>query len=311
MSGDGQVGRGGRQDGRRFRADDARVAGLDGVALAVRGWPRPDPAPASAPDLLLIHGLASSSHIWDLVAPILARRHRVFAYDQRGHGESSKPASGYGFDRTAPEALAVARALRLQRPVLVGHSFGAHVALEAAVRSRRSVSGIVLVDGGFRAPGEGMDWPTVRGMLAPPDIDGLPFEEFLAGFRRIMAPLPVTSEMDQMALSLVRVGRDGRIRRRLSVPNHLKILRAMWGQRPRDLLRSIRVPALVLAARERPIPPEREPWERARRESAAEIRRIGTPVEFEWIDGIHDVPLQRPAAVAGRIERFAARAVGR
>jgi pimeloyl-ACP methyl ester carboxylesterase len=289
-----------------------RVAGVDGVRLAVRSW-RPagaDPAPAR-PDLLLIHGLASSSHIWDLVAPILARRHRVFAYDQRGHGESSKPSAGYGFDHTAADALAVVEALRLRKPLLAGHSFGAHVALEAAVRSPRSVSGIVLVDGGFRAPGEGMDWPTVRRMLAPPDIDGLPKEGFLAGFRRIMAPLPVTPEMDQMALSLVRVGRDGRIRRRLSVPNHLKILRAMWRQRPRDLLRAVRVPTLVLAARERPTPPERQPWERARREAVAEVRRIGPPVEFEWIDGIHDVPLQRPAAVAGRIERFGARSIER
>jgi pimeloyl-ACP methyl ester carboxylesterase len=293
--------------------EDQRVEGLDGVKLAVRRWPAADRSrrASSRPDLLLIHGLASSSHIWDLVAPILARRNRVFAYDQRGHGESSKPGARYGFDHTAGDALAVTKALRLGSPILVGHSFGAHVAMEVAVRSPRSVSGIVLVDGGLRAPGEGMDWPTVRQMLAPPDIDGLPVDEFIAGFHRIMAPLPVTPEMDRMALSLVRIGRDGRIRRRLSVPNHLKILRAMWLQRPRDLLRSIRVPALVLAARERPIPPEREPWERSRREAAAEVRRIGPPVEFEWIDGIHDVPLQRPAAVAGRIAQFADRTVPR
>jgi pimeloyl-ACP methyl ester carboxylesterase len=148
-------------------------------------------------------------------------------------------------------------------------------------------------------------------MLAPPDIDGLPVAEFLAGFRRAMASLPATPDMDQMALSLVRVGPDGRVRRRLSVPNHLRILHAMWLQRPRDLLRTVRVATLVLAARERPIPPGRESWERARREAAVEIRRIGPPVEFEWIDGIHDVPLQRPAAVARRIERFVARAVAR
>jgi pimeloyl-ACP methyl ester carboxylesterase len=295
MSGNGQV---------------ERVAGVDGVSLAVRPW-LPAGAAPTRPDLLLIHGLASSRHIWDLVAPILARRRRVFAYDQRGHGESSKPSAGYGFDHTAADALAVVKALGLRKPVIAGHSFGAHVALEAAVRSPRSVSGVVMVDGGFRAPGEGLDWPTVRTMLAPPDIDGLPVDEFLAGFRRIMAPLPLTPEMDDMALSLVRVGRYGRIRRRLSVPNHLRILRAMWRQHPRDLLRSVRVPTLVLAARERPIPPEQEAWELARREAAAEVRRIGPPVQFEWIDGIHDVPLQRPAAVAGRIERFAARAIGR
>jgi pimeloyl-ACP methyl ester carboxylesterase len=282
-----------------------RVAGLDGVRLAVRRWPEPDAS--AAPGMVLIHGLSSTSHIWDLVAPRIARRHRVAAYDQRGHGESSKPASGYGFDHTAGDAVAVLRALRWRRPLLVGHSFGAHVALEVAVRRPRAVSGIVLVDGGFRAPGEGSDWPAVRRMLAPPDIDGMRVRDFLDGFHRIMAPLPVTEQMDRMALSLVRVGSDGRIRRRLSVPNHLKILRAMWQQRPRELLRSIRVPALVLAARERPVPPDHLEHERARRLAAAEVRRIGPPVEFEWIDGIHDVPVQRPAAVARRIEWFADR----
>src|SRR3972149_4540541 len=79
-----------------------------------------------APGVLLLHGLASSSHIWDLVAPRLAPALRVVAYDQRGHGRSGKPSSGYGFERVTADALAVIRAAALRRPLAVGHSWGAN-----------------------------------------------------------------------------------------------------------------------------------------------------------------------------------------
>ncbi len=68
---------------------EARTVQGDGVRLAVREWPG---------NGLSLHGLASTSRIWDLVAPHLAPRFRVVAYDQRGHGLSGKPSSGYGFD---------------------------------------------------------------------------------------------------------------------------------------------------------------------------------------------------------------------
>src|SRR5205823_10946826 len=47
--------------------------------------------------LVLLHGLASTARIWDLVAPLLAARYRVVALNQRGHGESDKPDDGYDF----------------------------------------------------------------------------------------------------------------------------------------------------------------------------------------------------------------------
>ena len=62
------------------------------------------------------------------------------AYDQRGHGRSTKPSSGYGFERPTADAAAVIRATGLGRPIVVGHSWGANVALELAVRHPRLVS---------------------------------------------------------------------------------------------------------------------------------------------------------------------------
>ena len=71
----------------------------DGVRLSVREWP------GEGAGVLLLHGLASTSRIWDLVAPRLSPGLRPVAYDQRGHGMSGKPSSGYGLTgrrRTRP-----------------------------------------------------------------------------------------------------------------------------------------------------------------------------------------------------------------
>jgi pimeloyl-ACP methyl ester carboxylesterase len=93
---------------------------------------------------------------------------------------------------------------------------------------------------------------------------------------------------------------------RLARSNHLKILHALWAQDTDGLLRRVRVPTLVLAARMRDVAAEQTEFTWVKAEAASRIRAIGPPVAFEWIEGIHDVPLQRPEAVARRIARFAA-----
>jgi pimeloyl-ACP methyl ester carboxylesterase len=278
-----------------------RRVGGDGVRIHVREWPGGDHA------ALLVHGLASTSRIWDLVAPRLARAGlHVVAYDQRGHGRSSKPSSGYGFDRTTADAAALIRTLGLRTPVVVGHSWGANVVLELAVRRPRSVGACVLIDGGFANLRDRFDWRTAKEVLAPPKLAGTPVEEFL-GFLRTMlgGVMTVTTEVEETLLSLVAVDREGKIRPRLSRANHLRILRSLWEQDTVGLLRRVRLPTLVLAVHSTPATPDSAGFMEQKRRAARVVRAIGGPVRFEWIDGIHDVPLQRPEAVARRIVRIA------
>jgi pimeloyl-ACP methyl ester carboxylesterase len=278
----------------------------DGVRLHVRDWPatgHPTTGPRPDRAALLVHGLASTSHIWDLVAPRLARGGvRAIAYDQRGHGLSAKPSAGYGFDRTAADAAAVIRTDRLRRPVVVGHSWGANVVLELAVRRPRSVRGVVLIDGGFTHMRGRLEWAAARDTLAPPDIDGMTVDEFLSWPRRHLgAAMRITPQIEEVFLSLVRVDAGGRIHRRLAVPKHMRILRALWEQDAPALLRRVRVPTLVLAVRTGPEDLDSAEYMDDKRRAADAVMAIGPPVRFEWIDGIHDVPLQRPTAVARRI----------
>jgi pimeloyl-ACP methyl ester carboxylesterase len=281
------------------------VQGDGGVRLAVREWP------GRGPSILLLHGLASSSHIWDLVAPRLAPRFRVVAYDQRGHGRSGKPSSGYGFDRLIADAAAVIRTLGLGRPVVGGHSWGANVALQLAVDRAELVSGDVLVDGGFLSMRDRMDWRTARTMLAPPQLKGMSLEQFRAGMRTFTrGAVELTAEVEAVFLSLMRVDRDGNIHPWLSRANHLRILHALWEQDAPGLLQRVRQPTLVVAARSAPGEADSAGFMEDKERAAEVVKAIDGAVRFEWIDGIHDIPIQRPDAVAERIQRFAQEVVG-
>jgi pimeloyl-ACP methyl ester carboxylesterase len=284
---------------------EPRSLEVNGIRLSVREWP------GAGRPLLLLHGLASSSHIWDLVAPRLQRAgHHVVAYDERGHGLSSKPSSGYGFDRVAGDATGVIRALRLDGPVVVGHSWGANVALELAVRRPSSVAGAMLVDGGFLNLGERMNWETCREELAPPDLKGTPVHEFLEMLRYFLhGQIEITPEVEAVFLSLMRVDAHGDIHPQLSRANHLRILRALWEQDSQGLLRLVRVPTLVLGVRSPPGVPDSAGFMQEKERAAEVVRAIGGHVRFKWIDGIHDVPLQRPEAIARRITGFAGHVV--
>jgi len=74
-------------------ATDRSVPG-DGVTLHARDWSNG----SAARPVVLLHGLSSNARTWDGVAPRLAAEGlRPVAIDQRGHGESEQPSSGYDF----------------------------------------------------------------------------------------------------------------------------------------------------------------------------------------------------------------------
>ncbi len=267
-----------------------------GVRLAVRDVRR---STEDEPPVLLMHGLASTQRIWDLVIPRLARRHRVVTFDARGHGLSSKPSSGYGFGPVVQDAAAVIRALRLQGPIVVGHSWGAMVALELAARRPRLASGVVMVDGGvFRMSDDFANWQEARERLAPPVLTGMSVDEFRRRLRHFLPDsVEVTERIEDIVLSVMRVDAGGAIHPRLSKANHFRILRAIWQQDPMRFYDRLRVPALAILAR------SDGPFQDAKRRAAARLR--DSPVEVRWMKGIHDLPLQHPTALAGHIDRFA------
>ena len=121
---------------------------LDGRLVAYRRWG------TSGSPIVLIPGFAEPSFVFDEVGPVLARHHRVYAIDLAGYGYTERKPP-YGLDGWTREVQAFVRHFGLRRPLLVGHSLGAAVAVSVA--RRQPVAGVVLADGdalrGGGAPG--------------------------------------------------------------------------------------------------------------------------------------------------------------
>ena len=134
--------------------------------------------------VVLLHGLASTCRIWDFVAPILARDFAVIAVDQRGHGDSGKPDHGYDFDSVGRDVAAMLEGRGIERPVLVGHSWGADVALELAAAQPELLQGIVFVDGGtIDASARHATLDDALTQMAPPDFRDVTPAQFLERVR--------------------------------------------------------------------------------------------------------------------------------
>src|SRR5207253_11139539 len=170
---------------------------------------------------------------------------------------------------------------------------------ELAVWDPDVVSGVILLDGGFMSMGDRMDWDTAKETLAPPPLSGLGIDEYLSMVKGFMGDqLEYTPAVERVSRSLMRVDREGRIHPRLSRANHLRILRAMWEEYPPALLRRVNVPTLVVGTRREGAEGPDAMFIAAKELGRQDVERIGPPVRFRWIEGIHDLPLQRPDAVA-------------
>ena len=100
---------------------------------------------AARPAVILLHGLSDSWFSFSPVLAGLAATHRVIAVDQRGHGRSGRPESGYAPAEMAADVVALMDALGIERAALVGHSMGSFVAQHAAARAPGRVTRLVLV----------------------------------------------------------------------------------------------------------------------------------------------------------------------
>lgn len=182
----------------RARPAPGRFIEVDGVRLHIldRGPPAPD-----GPPVVLLHGNGSMVEDFDSsgLIDLLVRHRRVVTIDRPGFGRSDRPR-----DRDwTPEAQAalIAAALErlgLVRPIVLGHSFGAVVALALALDHASRIGGLVLESGYF--------FPTLRAdavLFSPPAIPvigdvirytyGPPLGRAVAKpmIRRMFAPLPV------------------------------------------------------------------------------------------------------------------------
>ena len=277
---------------------DRAVPG-DGLRLHARDWS------GSGQAVVLLHGLASNARIWDGVASRLAGAGlRVVALDQRGHGASEQPGSGYDFATLGRDLSAALAALGIERPVLAGHSWGANVALQFAADRPGALAGLALVDGALLGVAE---WaaPTLdeaRRRLAPPRF-AVPLTDWLARAGRFDAG---GSGGQPWVRDYLRAGVDvddqGVARSRFQFDNHMQVVDALYGQRPPDLYPLVDCPVLLCPAGSAADATHAQ----AKRDAAVRATGLLPSATLTWFeDTMHDIPLQRPAELAAELARFA------
>lgn len=125
-------------------ATQRRVAPGGGVATRVV-----DTGGGGTP-VVLVHGLAASIEIWEAVAPLLAARRRVIAFDLPGFGEADKPDADYRALFFVEQFRRLLDTLGVRRTHLVGSSMGASLLVRYAFRYPETVDRIVMASpGGF------------------------------------------------------------------------------------------------------------------------------------------------------------------
>jgi pimeloyl-ACP methyl ester carboxylesterase len=103
------------------------------------------------PAMLFLHGMACVRQDMDLLIDAFAPEHRCVAFDMRGHGASAVPTGAYSTDDFTSDIGFLIDDLGLDRPVLVGHSFGGSVSLAFAVAHPDRVRALVMLDSGLRS----------------------------------------------------------------------------------------------------------------------------------------------------------------
>ena len=132
-------------------AFESRTAEIDGTRLHYL-------TAGSGPPLLLLHGYAETSSMWQALLPAIAERFMVVAPDLPGMGDSDIPADGLDMQSAAIRMHALACSLGIEKARVVGHDIGLMVAYAYAAQFPDEVEKLVVMDAFL--PGVG-DWESI------------------------------------------------------------------------------------------------------------------------------------------------------
>jgi pimeloyl-ACP methyl ester carboxylesterase len=139
-----------------------------------------------SPSVVLVHGFASDNTDWTAQVEALNGRHRVVTCDLRGHGRTPGKPQDCSIETYGADIAKLVEALQLAPAVLVGHSMGCRIVLEAAHRRPDAVAGLVLIDGSLTGSGD----PEAAEQATREKIAAKGYRAFFEGFFRDTCPVP-------------------------------------------------------------------------------------------------------------------------
>lgn len=200
--------------------------------------------PSGVP-VILLHGYGDSWFSYSSVLPLLDKKYRVYIPDQRGHGLSDHPASGYELRQFAADALAFMDALNLKQATIVGHSMGSFIAQHVAAQAPERVTRLVLVGSATSIRNN-----TVVELQREVNAltDSVP-EKFVREFQSSMSFHPLPEQF-----------LAGVIKESMKLPAHVwrEVMTQMLAPEATAELRKIKAPTLIIWGDKEPVFPRSE-----------------------------------------------------
>ena len=234
----------------------------------------------NGPAVVFLHSLAGNAGQWASQLEHVRKTRRAVAVDLRGHGRSEPPSDGqYRMDEQVADIDAVADALEVERFAVVGHSFGAGVALEYAAARPARVTHLVVAD----PIGDGSQIPEAEIRPFLEALDSPAYRETIEGYWSSIA------------------GSDGAVLERLladlrATPEETVIggLQAVMAYDPKPALARLRLPALAVIT-----PANDFPYS---------MHKVGSGLPHRVIEGTgHWLQIERPAEFNRLLDQFLAR----
>jgi pimeloyl-ACP methyl ester carboxylesterase len=263
--------------------------------------------------VVLSDGIGCDGYIWKYLERELAERYRVVHWHYRGHGRTTPPRDARRVDIVdlADDLFGVldAGAGDDAQTILIGHSMGVQVALEAYRRRPERVRALVLVCGSYGTP-----LRTFRGQRTLEQV--LPFISFavnrIPGVVSNLWRNVLPTELAFQVATLLEI--NGQLIRRedffpylehmaqVDVRLYLQMLAAAGRHSARDVLEQVTVPTLIIAGERDGFTPA---W------LSDEMQRLTPGSELYTVEsGSHTAPIERPSSVNATITQFLERRLG-
>jgi pimeloyl-ACP methyl ester carboxylesterase len=279
--------------------------GADGTRLFVRR--RGGPSEVTA---VLCDGIACDGFIWKYLWEDLARTVSVAHWHYRGHGRSAPPTDPKRLDVVdhARDLEAVRAAIGDPPVVLVGHSMGCQVALEAYRLRKEKILGLVLICGSYGRVTHTFKGSNALAQLLPRLIERVEARPLFARAIWSRVPQEMTLRLallsGEVASSIAPADLMPYLKHvsDIDIPMFLKMLFAAGEHSAVELLPQVDVPALVIAGDKDTFTPARYAEEMAALLPRGELLMMP--------GGTHVAPLELKEAVLDRIEKFLHERVG-
>ena len=156
--------------------------------------------------VVMLHGYAETSDVWNDTVPDLAREFRVIAIDQRGHGQSDRATDRDYTRATQMEDLeAIIESLGLRSVTLIGHSMGGANAICYAAEHPEMVTALVVIETAPEVLRSGIE--TIRRLLAT-GASFASLEDAVEAFREFF-PYATTEQIERRVRASLKINDDG------------------------------------------------------------------------------------------------------